>query len=526
MRMMILLVAGVVIVAGCGKTDPVVPPPAPPKDTPPVAGGNLVPGQPNGGVVVAAGNPSAWGWIGAQLGEVPPELIARYRLRRGRAGALVKGFADGSPAKGSLAENDVVVRVADHEIDGPAALLAIVRDAQPGKELVFSVHRASGLQQVAVKIGEKRCKESLDKAIESAVAWLLAQQRPDGAWEYPHPSRIGQPTGMPHSAVTALVVAALASVPRGGPDVKGAVAKGIAFLKGRINPDGLVDAPLDEGIAYRTYATSLTLLALVRRGDLADKPDIDRLVQALRKSQLAENVGLTQLDWLYGSWNTYDGESVYTRRGDISGTSFALQALYAAGVPANDPVFKKAILFVKRAQNIKESGPGIPELDDGGFTFNPREGKAGSKRINNELEKFYSYGSTTSDGLRSLFYCTRKKDDPRVQQAVAWLGRNFTVERNPGFQRDGRDPVVRFDQGLHFYYLHSLAEALHETAGDTLLVQGRPRCWAVDILGKVCSLQQKDGRWQNPVNVMNEDDPNVATGLCLLTLDVLSHHIR
>ncbi|MEK7866280.1 MAG: hypothetical protein AAB434_06315 [Planctomycetota bacterium] len=523
MRRLTLLVVAAAIVAGCGKTDPPVQPPKPPTVAPPIAGGNQVPGQ-GPGNPVAAGNPSAWGWIGAQLGEVPQDLAARYQLQHG--GAHVKGFADGSPARGALQENDVVVRVGDQDIDGPATLLAIVRDSEPGRELAFSVHRAAGLVQISVKVGERRCKESLDKALQTGVEWLTAQQRPDGAWEYPHPSRIGESTGRPHSAVTALAVAALASLPKGGPDAKDAVARGIAFLKGRINSDGLVDAPEEEGIAYRTYATSLTLLALARRGDAADKADIERLVDALRRSQMAENVGLTPLDWLYGSWNTYDQQVVYTTRGDLSGTSFALHALYAAGVPANDPVFRRGVQFVKRAQNMRESGPGLPELDDGGFTFNPRDGKAGSKQINREVEKFYSYGSPTSDGLRGLFYCVRKKDDPRVQIGLAWFARNFTVERNPGFQREGRDPIVRFDQGLHFYYLHSLAEALHETAGDSVLVEGRPRFWAADILGKVCSLQQKDGRWQNPINVMNEDDPNVATGLCLLTLDVLAQHVR
>ncbi|GEM_PF-394368 len=523
MRRVILLVAFLAAL-GCGKPAPPVAPPKSSGRPPVIAGGNQVPGGGNAGAGAPAVDSSAWGWIGAQLGEVPRELLARYSLTNG--GALVKGFADGSPAIGALQADDVVVRVGEQEVDGPASLLAIVRDTAPGADLSFSVHRASGLTQVTVKVGEKRCKDSFDKALVSAVAWLTAQQRPDGGWEYPHPSRIGESTGRPHSAVTALAVAALASLPKGAPTAEDAVAKGIAFLKGRINQDGLVDAPEEEGIAYRTYATSLTLLALARRGDAGDKADVDRLVAALKRFQMAENVGLTQLDWLYGSWNTYDQQVVYTTRGDLSGTSFALHALYAAGVPADDPVFRKALMFVKRAQNVSESGPGIPELNDGGFTFNPRDGKAGSKQINREVEKFYSYGSPTSDGLRGLFYCVRKKDDPRVQQGLTWMGLNFTVERNPGFQREGRDPMVRFDQGLHFYYLHSLAEALHETCGDTVLVQGQPRYWAVDILGKICSLQQKDGRWQNPVNVMNEDDPNVATGLCLLTLDVLAPHIR
>lgn len=519
------------LLAGCGKTPvPPAPPPAPLPPTP-VAGANKTPGpvnltNPVDGATEPA-DPYEWGWLGVNFADLTPESRSMPGLAEG--GAVVKGIADDSPAKDLLRVGDIVVKADDQGIGAILAFLTRVRGMKPGTQIHFSVVRDGNPAQAVVKVGSRKAKQLLATSLSSAVAWLKQQQRPDGAWEYPHPSRIGGvSTGTPHSAVTALVVAALAGVPDGvKSETAAAVEKGLAFLKGRITADGIVDSPAGEGIGYRSYTTALTAIALARHKGPGDKEALDKLIAGLRKAQMAEGRDLAPLDWTYGSWNTYDGEIETTTRSDISCASFVLQAFYEAGVPADDPTVQKALKFVKRCQNLPATGPPLPDVDDGGLTFNPRMGKAGFMQLDIQTSRNYSYGSTTADGLRCLMYCTRQKDDPRVNAAFGWLSQNYTVDKNPGFSRNGKDPIVRFDKGIFFYYLHSLAAALDLVApGETILAQGNSRYWAVDIIGKVSSMQQKDGRWQNLVNVMNEDDPNVATALCLMTLDVLARHIK
>lgn len=520
-----------VLLAGCGKTPPPTPPPPAPAQPAPITGANVTP-QPVNLTNPTDGDaqtpdPYEWGWLGVNFADLTPESRALPGLEEG--GAIVKGIADDSPAKDLLKVGDIVVKADDQSIGAISAFLTHVRGMKPGTGIHFSLLRDGNPAQAVVKVGSRKAKQLLASSLSAGVAWLKQQQRPDGAWEYPHPSRMGgESTGKPHSAVTALVVASLAGVPEEmRADTASVVEKGLAFLKGRINAAGIVDSPNDEGVAYRSYTTALTAIALARHKGPGDKEVLDKLLDGLRKSQMAEQKNLTALDWTYGSWNTYDGEVETTTRSDVSCASLVLQAFYEAGVPADDPTILKALRFVKRCQNLPETGAPIPDVDDGGFAFNPRMGKAGFMQLDIQTSRNYSYGSTTADGLRCLMYCVRKTDDPRVTAAFGWLSNNYSVDHNPGFSRNGKDPIVRFDKGIFFYYLHSLAAALELMApGETVLAQGNSRYWAVDIIGKISSMQQKDGRWQNTVNVMNEDDPNVGTALCLMTLDVLARHIK
>ena len=49
-----------------------------------------------------------------------------------------------------------------------------------------------------------------------------------------------------------------------------------------------------------------------------------------------------------------------------------------------------------------------------------------------------SYGSMTYAGLKSMIYAGLSHDDPRVKAAWEWIGRNFTVDENPGMAASGR----------------------------------------------------------------------------------------
>ena len=65
----------------------------------------------------------------------------------------------------------------------------------------------------------------------------------------------------------------------------------------------------------------------------------------------------------------------------------------------------------------------------------------------------------TYAGLKSMIYAGLTKDDPRVKAAMEWIGKNWTLDENPGMQyADPSDPASA-QSGLYYYY-HTLARAL------------------------------------------------------------------
>src|SRR5207302_5777658 len=111
---------------------------------------------------------------------------------------------------------------------------------------------------------------------------------------------------------------------------------------------------------------------------------------------------------------------------NLSATVYALDALRAAGTPANDPAYRKALQFVVRCQNYPDDRNAVdPTFDDGGFHFidddaaRNKPGPVG--RDASGRERFRSYGSTTADGYHALRLCGLVPDDARVAAALGWL---------------------------------------------------------------------------------------------------------
>ena len=70
-------------------------------------------------------------------------------------GALIVKVMAGSPADGSLQVDDVITALDGDAIDGPRDVVAIVRDAEPGDTIVFSVRRGDADMDVSVTVGER-----------------------------------------------------------------------------------------------------------------------------------------------------------------------------------------------------------------------------------------------------------------------------------------------------------------------------------------------------------------------------------
>jgi squalene-hopene/tetraprenyl-beta-curcumene cyclase len=209
-----------------------------------------------------------------------------------------------------------------------------------------------------------------------------------------------------------------------------------------------------------------------------------------------------------------------TADADLSSTLFALGALGIAGVPASDPAIVKALVFVQRCQNYSEGTQ--TAFDDGGFYFTPTDpvrNKAGSPGTDSTgRPRFYSYGSTTADGLRALVRCGLTPGHPRVQAARTWLEKHFSTTTNPGTFEPVREGER---EATYYYYCWSLAHAFRSLGVVRIERDGRTIDWAGELSHALIGRQREDGTWINRFSASKEDDPLIATpfaagaiGLC------------
>jgi hypothetical protein len=305
----------------------------------------------------------------------------------------------------------------------------------------------------------------------------------------------------------------------------------LRWLADKARPDGTIDEGPD-GLPYPVYTAALTLRALHHpdfRG--GDDPDVQRVRAAWLKylldRQLTERNGWKPEDKQYGGWGYYPhvpkkpapGQAVPAQQlleSNLSATTFALDALHAAGV--TDPkVLGPARRFVESCQN-----------DDGGFHFiydDPVRNKAGQSDPGPDGKpRFHSYGSTTADGARAAWICdpTWRNPDPpgtivargnapAFLKAQWWLEKNFTPDKHPGTYVPTHEPNRN---AVYYYYCASVAKTFRLLGVKE--ANGRP--WAGPLAEALLARQRPDGSWANPVDLVRENDPVVATAYALTAL--------
>ena len=128
--------------------------------------------------------------------------------------------------------------------------------------------------------------------------------------------------------------------------------------------------------------------------------------------------------------------------------------------------------------------------NDGGANYQPGTSKAGVNDRPDGKKETRSYGSMTYALLKCYLFAGLPAEDPRVKDAVAWIGKNYTFEENPGF-RTGPEG----QQGLYYYY-QTLAKSL-----DTLQINeiedasGRTHDWRSDLTAELLKRQNENGSW-------------------------------
>ncbi|MFM8981218.1 MAG: hypothetical protein ACKOSS_12260, partial [Planctomycetia bacterium] len=303
---------------------------------------------------------------------------------------------------------------------------------------------------------------AVDAALERALAWLAAEQRPDGAFG----------TGSLDEALGSTLLAALAlqhagAREDGGTAADRALARALA-LADRLGPGRARVPDVDPG----TYTTSLLALVLRARGREADRPRMQRLRDLLLRTQ-ARN----------GQWG-YRGEPGTSGRGgpesgDHSNLQFALLALGALAAEGADVApepLARARAWVLAAQR-----------PDGGFGY----GSGGSTAS-------APSGSMTAAGIANLALveALAGREDPlaraAIERALAWLSDGWRIDRNPG-PAPGTPGERQRNAGrgwLH-YWLWTLERACvlagHERVGG--------HDWYAEGATHLLGAQRDDGSW-------------------------------
>jgi len=326
-----------------------------------------------------------------------------------------------------------------------------------------------------------------EAALKRGTDWFLKNQKDDGTFGAP------APVGRTALAVSAMLGTPDAKTLRNNPAIK----KAIEYIVSMKQADGSLNTAGEKGLA--NYQTSAALTALASFGDPA-QADIRKAAAAFLLS-IQNTEGTDQGSFGYNK----------DKRGDLSNTAFALDALKNAGLDENSDAFKNCLKFLQRCQNRSESNDQPWATDDGGGIYYPGRSNAGMIKLPNGKVVFKSYGSMTYALLRDYILCGLKADDPRVQAAQKWITANYTVEANPGMEDS--------QQGIYYYYM-AMGKALPLLGSPTLkLPDGTERNWARDLGDKLLALQGEDGAWINNAMRWEENDKVIATSFAMAALN-------
>lgn len=276
--------------------------------------------------------------------------------------------------------------------------------------------------------------------------------------------------------VTALCTLALlnAGVPANNPKIQEA----LAFLR-TLPPE-------------HTYVVALQTMVLATAEPARDLAQIQRNVHWIEQTQLKEGD-------LAGSWSYPNPAG--GRSSDNSNSQFAVLALHEAeraGAQVDIETWQLAAAYWKDCQRpdgswgYQKGRPGSGSMTCAGIGATVIcSGRVGAE-------------SARIDGDR-VQCCLPAEEDDSLERALAWLGRNFSVSRNPGPRN--------MSHTWHYYYLYGLERVGRLTARR--FIGGHD--WYREGAELLIAQQDKfSHHWAG--TGFSEDNPHVATALALLFL--------
>ncbi len=340
--------------------------------------------------------------------------------------------------------------------------------------------------------------KAVQAVIDKGIAFLVSKQQANGMFGSP---RAGEP------GLTALI---LTGMLRGGKTVNDpAVAKGLKYLESKIQPDGGI---YDRGLS--NYTTSLAIMALAQTKDAKYNDAIAAAGKYLRTLQYGDAADVPDSDAKFGGAG-YGKKGERGGGADLSNTHFFLEALMASGAARDDPAVKRAVVFLGRSQNLPgefntlDYAKHADAADKGGFVYNSADAADTKSPKRTAAGGLRSEGGMTYAGLKSFLYAGVSKDDPRVQAALGWIRKHYTLDENPGQAANGL-----------FYYYHTFAKAMAALGEDQFADdKGVKHDWKKELFDKLKGMQKADGSWTNEKSkAFLESMPELATAFAVLAL--------
>jgi squalene-hopene/tetraprenyl-beta-curcumene cyclase len=434
------------------------------------------------------------------------DLDARVALALSRAHAHLYGpTVDAILARHAWQrENLLQLALGGTEPRGAADILAAIHPEAGIGAAAAAAARAAIVRTLAQK--PKAAPPDVQAIYERGVDFLLAQRSADGTWEM---------LGYPEPGLTAIAVKSLLGSER--PAVRESAIPTLDWLVSLQQEDGSI-----HGGRVQVYTTSAAIGALRAGGREQDLPVIARAVEYLQAVQCDDGENYSESDKFYGGIG-YGNDL----RPDLSNLQYALEAMHEAGVGPEDPAFQRAIFFLQRSQNRRETNTEvyldaddvkpIRSGDDGGAVYYPGNSFAGVRAMPDGTRIAASYGSMTYALLKCYAFAGLEGTDPRVAAAVEWISAHWTLEVNPGFDML-KDPRAAY-QGLYYYY-ETLAEALAALKLDEVVATGGVRHdWRAELAATLRTAQKADGSWVNEAaERWWEGNPVLCTGYALNAL--------
>jgi squalene-hopene/tetraprenyl-beta-curcumene cyclase len=349
----------------------------------------------------------------------------------------------------------------------------------------------------------------MKQAIARGNAWLAKQQQEDGHWDN---------ADLPAFTALALTAAVRDPAVDRKSDLPPHIAKGFEWLIQQQKDDGGI---YNKGLSVYNTATAVTALTA------AEKERFEPMIVKGRKHLIDQQWDIGQKK---ETDNKNDGGIGYgskNDRSDMSNTYLAIEAIALSrkviedGKHGDQPDldWDAAITFLSRCQNLTETNDQPYASDDeknkGGFIYGPGETKAGEEKLPDGRVALRSYGSISYAGLLSLIYAKLGPDDPRVKTVKEWLGKNYTLEENPGMGAEGL-----------YYYYQTMSKALSAAGIDKLeLADGKEADWRTDLAGAILKKQREDGSWANANGRWMESNPVLVTAYCVMSLEQLYYSV-
>lgn len=345
-------------------------------------------------------------------------------------------------------------------------------------------------------------RQEIRQSIARGNAWLKSQQKPEGYWD---------DAQLP--AFTALALNAAVRDPNLDRTAKlpDHLEKGFTWLIAQQKPDGGI---YNRGLSVYNTATAVTALTA------SGRKDFEPAIVKGRKHLIDQQWDIGQKK---ETDNPNDGGIGYgsnKEHTDLSNTYLAIEALAVSqkivedGKHGDQPELNwdAARKFLSRCQNLEETNDQPWASNDpknkGGFAYSPFESKAGEEATGEGRTALRSYGSMSYAGLLSMIYAKLDANDPRVVAVKQWLGKNYTLDENPGMGA----------QGLYYYY-QTMSKALSAANVSKLaLDNGKEVDWRNDLAVKLLASQREDGSWVNPNGRWMESNPVLVTSFTLLAL--------